>query len=463
CDRRGRGGQSRRRRARPGAGPAHRSGHHRRRSVRTRHLRHRRRGCRRQRRDEAGRRRKDRDLMRSYEQFVDEAFVRICRTTPEMAARMGLATLPQFADVRGKLDERSVAADLARRDLIDELFKTHRQHAMQSLTASERLTHEVFEFFLRYLPFEPWAGVAGRDFVLHHYPVRHVWGTPAETFNVLANMHPVRDASDADAFIARLTQLETVTRDLIEGLEHRDRAGLSPPRSALAIVRGELNAMLADGVDRSDLIDTFAHKLKAASVASAAQLVSDARKILATYFDGALRALVECLVKLEATAAEPLGVWRLPRGDEFYRYTLTRETSTSMAPDEIYALGEAEVARLQGELRRDVAALGHDFADLRGALGAALHVDGRKSADDETRREEIVRYYSKLLDDAARRVRPLFGIFPNARCIVRPSPRHLEARRTTTYFPASSGGEYPGALELCVLRELDKAPWSRHA
>lgn len=404
--------------------------------------------------------------MLRYEQFVDDAFVRICRSTPEMAARMGLATLPQFSDVRDKLDDRSLQADFARRDLIDELFATHQRYAKDSLAPSERLTHEVFEFFLRFLPFEPWAGIAGRDFVLHHYPVRHVWGTPAETFNVLANMHPVRDAADADAFIARLVRLERVTRDLIEGLRHRDREGLSPPRSALAIVRGELQAMLEEGVDRSDLVDAFAHKLQATgsiSASRASQLIADARKILRAFFDGALRALVECLVELEATAAEPIGVWRLPRGDEFYRYTLTRETSTAMTPDEIYALGEAEVARLHGELRRDVVALGFQSADLRGALGAALRVAGPQSPDDEARREEIVRYYSQLLDDAARRVRPLFGIFPSARCIVRPSPRHLEARRTTTYFPASSGGEYPGALELCVLRELDKAPWSRHA
>jgi len=314
--------------------------------------------------------------MQRYEQFVDEAFVRICRTTPEMAARMGLATLPQFANVRGKLDERSVSADLARRDLIDELFKAHRQYANGSLTPSERLTFEVFEFFLRYLPFEPWAGVAGRDFVLHHYPVRHVWGTPAETFNVLANMHPIRDASDADAFISRLTQLESVTRDLIEGLQHRDRAGLSPPRPALAIVRGELQAMLADGVDHNEAVDTFTHKLTAASVAASSQRIADAREILGAFFDGALRALVECLLKLEATAADALGVWRLPRGDEFYRYTLTRETSTSMTPDQIFALGEAEVARLQGELRRDVAELG-DFGAARRAT-IEMRFDGRE-------------------------------------------------------------------------------------
>ncbi len=174
-----------------------------------------------------------------------------------------------------------------------------------------------------------------------------------------------------------------------------------------------------------------------------------------------VRTVDESWGQLEAKAAEPLGVWCLPRGEEFYRYTLTRETSTSMSPDEIYALGDAEVARLQDELRRDAAALGFRSANLRDALGAALRVENQ-SADEEARREEIVRYYANLLDDTVTRIRPLFGMFPKARCIVRPSPRHLEARRTTTYFPASSAGEYPGAVELCVLRELSKAPWARN-
>jgi uncharacterized protein (DUF885 family) len=404
--------------------------------------------------------------MQPYEKFVDEAFLRITRSTPEMAARMGLATLPQFADVRDKLDDRSVQADFARRDLVDQLFAAHRQYAYQALSASEQLTYDVFEFFLRYLPFEPWAGVAGGEFVLHHYPVRHMWGSPAETFNVLANMHPVRDAADAQAFVARLTQLASATRGLIEGLLHRQHLGLSPPRSALAIVRAELESMIGEGADHSELIGSFAQKLDDATTIAPAQrtsLLAEARKILGEYFQSALRELVECIGKLEAAAAEPLGVWRLPNGDAFYRYSLMRETSTTLKPDEIYALGEAEVARLHGELKHDIAALGFDASDLRGALAAAQRVDQRDAVDTDAQREEIVAYYTHLLDDMRERVRPLFGRFPQARCVVRSSPRHLEARRTTTYFPASSGGEYPGALELCVLREMDKAPWARHA
>jgi uncharacterized protein (DUF885 family) len=408
--------------------------------------------------------------MQTYDQFVDAAFVRIVRQTPEMAARMGLAGLPQFKELAAKLDDRSVAADFARRELLDEIFAEHRRYESgltplpqsQPLSRDERLTFEVFDFFLRYLPFEPWAGTAGREFVLHHYPVRHVWGAPADTFNTAINMHSLATVEDAEAFVERLAQLAPVMRDLIAGLEHRHGLGLSPPRAAIAIVRGELEAIIGAGVDDNELLDAFDDKLDEVGLDANGALRQKGRALVDALLRGPLTDLATGLRRLEMQAAEPPGVWRLPRGDEFYRYCLTRETSRTMSPDELYTLGESEVARLRSELEHDVAGLGFGGSDLRGSLGAALRV-AANGGDSEAHRSEIVDYYARLLDDTSARIRPLFGKFPRARCVVRPSPRHLEARRTTTYFPASAGGEYPGWLELCVLRELGKAPWARHA
>jgi uncharacterized protein (DUF885 family) len=400
--------------------------------------------------------------MQTYEQFADAAFLRILRQAPEMGARMGLAGLPQLAGLQGQLDDRSLAADYARRDLLDEIYAEHRKFAAASLTAAERLTFDVFDFFLRYVPFEPWAGVAGRDFVLHHYPVRHVWGAPADTFNTAANSHGVRNESDAEAFLERMTHFNGMARDLVEGLQHRDRLGLSPPRAAIAIVRAELEASC--DVDESEMLTVFRHKLAESEIAEdrAWTLRLRAREIMQSYLASGHQELIACLRELEAKAAEPLGVWRLPRGDEFYQYVLTRETSTSMTTDEIYALGESEVARLHAELKSDAAALGFGGDDLAASLRAALHVEPNATVDTDAHREEILAYYSRLLEDASTKLRPFFNIYPRARCVVKPSPKHLEARRTTTYFPAASDGSYPGWLELCLLREIGKAPWARH-
>lgn len=38
-------------------------------------------------------------------------------------------------------------------------------------------------------------------------------------------------------------------------------------------------------------------------------------------------------------ATDDAGVWKLPRGDAYYRHALARHTTTSMTPDEIHAEG----------------------------------------------------------------------------------------------------------------------------
>ena len=51
-----------------------------------------------------------------------------------------------------------------------------------------------------------------------------------------------------------------------------------------------------------------------------------------------------------STATDDAGVWRLPRGDEFYARQLAHSTTTQLTAAEIHQIGLREVARIEAEM-----------------------------------------------------------------------------------------------------------------
>ena len=64
-------------------------------------------------------------------------------------------------------------------------------------------------------------------------------------------------------------------------------------------------------------------------------------------------ALDRQIAELEAhrrRATGDAGVWKLPRGDEYYAWALRAGTTTRMTPDEIHQRGQEELRALQSEM-----------------------------------------------------------------------------------------------------------------
>jgi len=52
------------------------------------------------------------------------------------------------------------------------------------------------------------------------------------------------------------------------------------------------------------------------------------------------------------------GVWKLPDGAAFYAWRLRQQTTTNMTPEQVHALGLAEVARIDAQMRTILSAQG---------------------------------------------------------------------------------------------------------
>lgn len=401
--------------------------------------------------------------MKSYESWADDAFVGLARMTPELASVMGLARLPQFADLSDRLNDYSIAAVEERSAALARVGREHLGFDRARLTPAQTLSYDVFAFLLECFPFEPWAGTAGEAFRFHAYPIRHFDGGLAEIFGAVTRSHALVQVADGERYLTRLQGLSKVIEDLCDAVQFRDARGLSPPSSALRIAIGELREWLAAGPGRCTLLTDVAQQGEPGSgmaPADRARIVRYATDLVRRLYERELPGLLAVLELMAGRAREEMGAWALPDGDAYYRHCLRRQNTTSLSPAEIYSIGQEETSRIRTELQRLLREAGSG-GDLPEALEAFRSRDTAR-ADSDSERDAIVRYYTQLLADTDRLMRPHFGRFPAASCKVVPTPRHLEAHRTSCYFPPTVGLEQPGTFELSMPFEIGRPAWARH-
>ncbi|MBI5939620.1 MAG: DUF885 domain-containing protein [Caulobacterales bacterium] len=212
---------------------------------------------------------------------------------------------------------------------------------------------------------------------LHGY-IASVNGSPAGSIPVfLINQHRVDSVEDARAYIARLVEVERVMGEVSEALLARHNAGIRAPQFTFAPVDTDTRKVISgapfdDGPD-SALWADFKSKVEklTASETEKAALLKQARVALTWQFRGGYEQFLATQKLIGAEATRNNGAWALPDGGAYYANRLKVQTTTSLTADEIHQIGLDELARIQGEMRQIMAAVGFSgslqafFAELK--------------------------------------------------------------------------------------------------
>ncbi len=191
----------------------------------------------------------------------------------------------------------------------------------------------------------------------HNYPVNQMFGVHSMVPSFLINIHQVADKRDAKAYISRLTKLDVLFTQLIDGLELRKNKNIIPPKFVFAhVLRDSANVItgypFSEGEDSALLAD-FKQKVAALKLDGNKQkkLVREAQQVLTEKVGPAYKKLIAYLEQLETHADTRDGIWKLPQGEGFYRHALEETTTTKLSADEIHHIGLREVARIQDKMR----------------------------------------------------------------------------------------------------------------
>lgn len=135
-------------------------------------------------------------------------------------------------------------------------------------------------------------------------------------------------------------------------------------------------------------------------------------------------------------ARDSLGMAHLPGGREWYRQRVAFFTTTELEPEEIFALGEKEVQRIRGQMRRWQRHLG----------GRTLHSWSKDADEVLDRFRQVERAVRPLLPS-------LFGRLPKARLEIRPlGAARAQAAAGAFYERPAPDGSRPGVFYVDLER-----------
>jgi len=135
------------------------------------------------------------------------------------------------------------------------------------------------------------------------------------------------------------------------------------------------------------------------------------------------------------------GVWNLPNGEAIYRFDVQQMTTTNRTPEEIHALGLAEVSRIEGEMT-DIAK-SQGFADLA-SFRASLKSNPKTHA---TSRDDILNRYRGYLAQMQPELPKLFGMLPKTKVVVMPVEAFREKEAPAAeYHQGTPDGSRPGQI-----------------
>ena len=271
---------------------------------------------------------------------------------PESATSLGIdngerAALKSKLSDRSAAGQRTIAERAARR--LDQLKAIDFGELGPAARIDVDVMRTAHEFALEGFAF-PYgdAAVLNSNWSYRNAPyvVAQNTGAFLEIPSLLDEQHTVTSAADADAYLARLEAYAGQIDGETERLKSAAAQNVIAPNFLLDKTLNQLRLARAGNVADWSIVTSLAKRTGTMPGDFAAR----AAKIAADKVAPALDRQFEELLAHRRRATSDAGVWKLPRGDEYYAWALRAGTTTRMTPDEIHHRGQEELRELQSRM-----------------------------------------------------------------------------------------------------------------
>lgn len=387
--------------------------------------------------------------------LLDRFFYDRLADDPEGATRLGLDT-GERAALKSRLGDSSakgVAADLARakRELAEL-----RAINPAALSPAAKLDYEIILYQLQ-------RGVAGAERFTYGssmgryapYVLSQLTGAYRDVPDFLDSQHRIKDAADADAYLARLAAFPQA----IDNDTDRQRAdaarGVFAPDYLLDTTLKQLAALRNQQPGATVMVTSLATKLKAAGLPDTR--VAQAERIVAERVFPALDRQRALVTELRGKATHDAGVWRLPDGEAYYRAAAEAATTTALSGDEIHKLGLDQVAQISARIDTILKAQGLTQGTVGARLVALNQRHDQLFPNTDPGRDALLAALNEQIEAMARRLPEQFATVPKAPVEVRRVPPSIQAGAPGGYYQnASLDGSRPAIYYINLRDTFDR-------
>ena len=389
------------------------------------------------------------------EALLEEFAWNLLEHEPLRASSLGVDT-GEHAAMRSRLTGASQDAIDAYAQTLSSDLDRARAIAKDDLDPATRTSFEVVEsaystalegFALPYgsIPVGSWRTAP--------YPVIQNVGAYVDLPRALDSDHPIRDENDAEAYIARLTEMPDVLNGELERMQAQREMGVIPPDFLLSRAIDQMERQIADSREGGALVESVVRRTGEEGIAGDWQTRAD--EIVKQSVTPALEAQLEELRVQAGRAGSEAGITTRPHGEEWYQWSLKSSTTTSMAPAEIHQLGIDTLADIHGQMDPILRSLGYTEGNP-GQRMIELSQDERfKFAQGDEGRAEIISFLEERVEWIRGRMPDAFARVIDPEVAVKRIPPNEELGAPTAYGGAPAvDGSRPGTFWI-NLRDTD--------
>lgn len=382
------------------------------------------------------------DESATFDELIDEIGRAMLARYPEEVTDLGLSDELGLGD--DALDDLSFEYRTETAGLAQGALERLAMVDPGALTADERVTLAVTEWYLDDI-------VTMHEFADHEYALNFITGAHANLPEFMADVHPLDDLADAEAFVARLQASGEQLAQVAENLRRGEAAGALPTDRGLGIAAWQLGSQTFSAPNhpiRADLAERLA--LLDLDEAEVERILDETEAALTQGLVPAYESLGSAVSSAASRSDEEPGVLHHPDGEAYYAAVLAHHLSTPLTPTQVHEVGLAEVERLRAELTTAMEALGVDVAGLGFAESIAVVSASapvvRLGSDAD--REALLADTEAFIAESSDAFEEMFTTLPTSALEVqRPRPSR-EGAGGAYYRPPPTDGSRPGIYYL---------------
>jgi len=367
-----------------------------------------------------------------FRAYLADDWHRWMAEAPDVATTVGY---PGFDDRWGDDSPKGVAA---RQRHLEESARQLGRFDPKRLGPPERLNHRLYGALLR-------TALTGRRFgddpmPFHFGSPRNLWMPLSQmdglhiNAGLLLPLQPRRTRSDVAAIVARLRALPVAVQQTRALLEEGLRRGFSPPRVAMQGVPDQIVGLVPEAPETSALLEPFRERVPGVGADEFARFASEAREAYVRAVRPAFLDLHRYVVQTYLPAArETIGATDLPDGRAAYAHHVRWVTTTDLTPEQIHAIGLAEVKRTRETIEALVRSTG--FRGTMPEFHAWLRNEPRFRPRSEQEYLDAYRILAKRIDPELARH---FGRLPRLPYGVQAVPEFQAPSSPAAYYMVGS-------------------------
>lgn len=220
-----------------------------------------------------------------------------------------------------------------------------------ALSASEQLSYQLMRRELQ-------NEIEDYKYRFYDYPINQMGGYHTSLPAFLINQHQIDSVADAEAYIERLQGMQKVFEDVIKTMQIREKNGVLPPKFVFTKVLEDSKNVISgkpfnNSNENSVLLQDFSEKVTQLKIPKHKKkdLITKAKKALVESVKPAYEKMINTLEDEAQRATTDHGVWKFPKGGEYYQNRLNRYTTTNLSAEEIHKVGLEEVDRIHQEMK----------------------------------------------------------------------------------------------------------------